>query len=130
MVDMVQLLSTLSAGPKALIPSFYENVRHSTKTELESYDFLSKITKKPVSNLRSRWREPSLSIHSLGGSGPPNSTVISHSVPASARPESRIWRHVVMIPGWRLSEKGDTSFSASQFPANENKRSIRTRICN
>ncbi|KZP01327.1 glutathione degradosome [Calocera viscosa TUFC12733] len=82
MVDMVQLLSTLSAGPRVLIPGFYENVRPATKGELETYDILSEITGKPAANLRSRWREPSLSIHSLGGSGPANSTVIPHSVRA------------------------------------------------
>ncbi|KZT56318.1 glutathione degradosome [Calocera cornea HHB12733] len=82
MIDMIQVLSSLSAGPKVSIPGFYDNVRPATIGELQAYELLSDITGKRASDLRSRWREPSLSIHNLGGSGPANATVIPHSVRA------------------------------------------------
>ncbi|EJU03191.1 glutathione degradosome [Dacryopinax primogenitus] len=111
MVDMVQLLSTLSAGPSVLIPGFYENVRPATKAELDAFDTLSDITGKPASNLRARWREPSLSIHSLGGSGPGNSTTIPHSVRAKVS--------VRIVPDQELEEiaQGLVNHLQSSFKA-------------
>jgi len=113
MIDMVQLLSTLTVGCQIKVPGFYKNVRQPTKAELEEFDRLSLITGKAASTLRWRWREPSLSIHSLSGSGPSNSTIIPHSVRAKVS--------VRIVPDQDLEEIADrlvdhfkTSFNALQ----------------
>ncbi|KAF8489393.1 hypothetical protein JB92DRAFT_3013429 [Gautieria morchelliformis] len=76
MVDMVKLLARLSEGSKVLVPAFYDRVQPQTASEQELYQILEDITHKPASSLSSRWREPSLSIHSVETSGPGSATVI------------------------------------------------------
>ncbi|KAG9028121.1 hypothetical protein FS842_004810, partial [Serendipita sp. 407] len=70
MFDMVSILSKLSSGGKVFIPHFYEDVRQQTEEEQELYRLLERMTGKPASYLTAKWREPSLSIHSLETSGP------------------------------------------------------------
>jgi len=82
MFDMVKLLATLSAGDKILIPGFYDAVLPQDEEEKTLYELLSTVTGRPASSLSSRWREPSLSIHSLEVSGPGNATVIPARVKA------------------------------------------------
>lgn len=47
-----------------------DSVRPQTEAEKELYVRLSELTKKPASALSSRWREPSLTVHSIEISGP------------------------------------------------------------
>ncbi|KAJ2935286.1 hypothetical protein H1R20_g1809, partial [Candolleomyces eurysporus] len=83
MVDMVKLLAALTDDRnRVLIPEFYDAVRVKSDEEKELYDLLSQITQKPASSLVARWREPSLTIHTIEISGPKNATVIPGSVKA------------------------------------------------
>jgi len=47
-----------------------DKVRSETSEEKELYKLLSEVTQKPATLLSSRWREPSLTIHSVEISGP------------------------------------------------------------
>lgn len=47
-----------------------DKVRPETSEEKELYKLLSEVTQKPATLLSSRWREPSLTIHSVELSGP------------------------------------------------------------
>ncbi|KAI5122438.1 hypothetical protein M0805_008751 [Coniferiporia weirii] len=82
MFDMVKLLASLSAGQRVLIPGFYDFVQPQTTVEEKLYELLSTVTGQTASSFSSKWREPSLSIHSLEVSGPGNATVIPASVKA------------------------------------------------
>ncbi|KAF9454810.1 glutathione degradosome [Macrolepiota fuliginosa MF-IS2] len=83
MVDMVKLLATLTDRHGHIqIPSFYDKVRAPTEEEEELYKLLSEVTQKSASLLRSRWREPSLTMHNIEISGPKNPTVIPSTVKA------------------------------------------------
>ncbi|KAF5360448.1 hypothetical protein D9756_004816 [Leucocoprinus leucothites] len=83
MADMVKLLATLTSGQGRIqIPHFYDHVRPQTEEEEELYKLLSEVTQKPASLLRSRWREPSLTMHNIEISGPKNSTIIPSTVKA------------------------------------------------
>ncbi|KIM43328.1 hypothetical protein M413DRAFT_69177 [Hebeloma cylindrosporum] len=83
MVDMVKLLATLLDGKRVVqIPHFYDRVRPETSEEKELYKLLSEVTQRPATLLSSRWREPSLTIHSVEISGPKNATVIPGTVKA------------------------------------------------
>ncbi|KAF8516831.1 Zn-dependent exopeptidase [Hysterangium stoloniferum] len=82
MIDMVKLLASLTSGSQVLIPEFYDQVRPLDPSEQKSYAHLSSITNKPAQSLSSRWREPSLSIHSIETRGPGNSTIIPSKVSA------------------------------------------------
>ncbi|KAJ6584681.1 hypothetical protein B0H19DRAFT_1106072 [Mycena capillaripes] len=81
LLDMVQLLSTLTdAQHQVRIPGFYDRVRPQTDVEKELYKRLATITGRPASSLSSRWREPSLTVHSIEISGPKNATVIPGTI--------------------------------------------------
>ncbi|CCM00624.1 uncharacterized protein FIBRA_02660 [Fibroporia radiculosa] len=83
MLDMLKILGTLIDGDKRVtIPNFYDSVRPLASDEEQSYTVISKLTGTPASSLASRWREPSLTIHSVEVSGPRNSTVIPATVKA------------------------------------------------
>ncbi|KIJ54859.1 hypothetical protein M422DRAFT_64082 [Sphaerobolus stellatus SS14] len=82
MGDIVRILSALSEGSKVLIPGFYDKVRPQTDSEKALYTLLSNVTHKPAETLSSKWREPTLSLHSVESSGPGNATVIPASVKA------------------------------------------------
>ncbi|CAA7261422.1 unnamed protein product [Cyclocybe aegerita] len=83
MVDMVKLLATLIDNNRVVqIPAFYDQVREQTEEEKELYKLLSDVTQRPASLLSSRWREPSLTVHNIGISGPRNATVIPGTVKA------------------------------------------------
>jgi len=77
MFDMVRLLAALTDGQRrVLIPGFYDHVRPQTEEEKELYKLLSAVTQRPAASLSSRWREPSLTLHTIEISGPKNATVI------------------------------------------------------
>ncbi|KAG6909272.1 hypothetical protein DXG01_001334 [Tephrocybe rancida] len=77
MLDMVRLLASLTDGQrKVQIPGFYDHVRPQTQEERELYKLLSDVTRRPAASLSSRWREPSLTLHTIEISGPKNATVI------------------------------------------------------
>ncbi|PVF99923.1 Zn-dependent exopeptidase [Serendipita vermifera] len=80
MFDMVHLLNSISSGGKVTIPHFYDNVRPQSEEEQELYRLLEEKTGQDAKYLTSKWREPSLSIHSIETSGPGNRTVIPSNV--------------------------------------------------
>ncbi|XP_006462650.1 hypothetical protein AGABI2DRAFT_179317 [Agaricus bisporus var. bisporus H97] len=83
MTDMVHLLAKLrDCSGRILVPGFYDCVQPATKEEEELYQLLSDVTCKPASHLRSRWCEPSLTIHNIEISGPKNATIIPSKVKA------------------------------------------------
>lgn len=59
-----------------------ESVRPESEEETSNYELLSKITHKAPAILESRWREPSLTIHTVEVSGPKSesSNSIRHSL--------------------------------------------------
>ena len=95
-LNLELLLGCLSSGERVLIPRFYDEVRAVTKDERLGYEKIVELldpqqgstahgsdgssASKPlppsVDSLMSRWRFPSLSIHSISVSGSGNSTVI------------------------------------------------------
>ncbi|KAJ7242825.1 hypothetical protein B0H12DRAFT_839440 [Mycena haematopus] len=81
LLDMVHLLSTLTDKQHQVrIPGFYDQVCQQTAAEKELYQRLAAITGTPASSLSSRWREPSLTVHSIEISGPKNPTVIPGTI--------------------------------------------------
>jgi di- and tripeptidase len=57
-------------------------VRPLDEEEAGLFRLLEAVTQLSASSLKSRWREPSLTIHCVRGSGPRNPTVIPASVTA------------------------------------------------
>ncbi|KAI0051074.1 Zn-dependent exopeptidase [Auriscalpium vulgare] len=83
MQDMIQLLATLSdKDRKVLIPGFYDDVRPRTEQETEAFKLIEAATNNTAESLAARWREPSLTVHNILGSGPRNPTVIPATVTA------------------------------------------------
>ncbi|KAJ7750951.1 hypothetical protein DFH07DRAFT_961172 [Mycena maculata] len=81
LLDMVHLLATLTdAQQQVRIPGFYDRVRQQTDAEKCLYQRLAIVTGRPAASLSSRWREPSLTVHSIEISGPKNATVIPGSI--------------------------------------------------
>ena len=91
--DLIALLATLTAPDgKVAIPGFYDKIPLMTKSEKERYQVISEtlIRQNPelgdIQNLadsfKARWREPSLTIHRVRTSGPPNSSIISRAATA------------------------------------------------
>jgi di- and tripeptidase len=52
-----------------LRPFIDDQVRPQTASEVEDYQVLAKITGKPARSIASRWREPSLTVHSVYAAG-------------------------------------------------------------
>ncbi|KAH9966153.1 Zn-dependent exopeptidase [Russula compacta] len=83
MRDMIQVLAGLTDhNHNVLIPGFYDKVLPLDDEEAGLFRLLEAVTRHSAATLNSRWREPSLTIHSVRGSGPHNSTVIPASVMA------------------------------------------------
>ncbi|KAI9446065.1 Zn-dependent exopeptidase [Lactarius indigo] len=83
MQDMVQVLAELTdRDRKVLIPNFYDAVRPQDDEEATLFRLLESATQQSAASLSARWREPSLTIHSVRGSVPTNPTVIPASVTA------------------------------------------------
>lgn len=80
MFDLVNILNSISQGSCILIPNFYDNVRQQSDDERSLYKHLEEVTGQSAQYLAAKWREPSLSIHSVKTSGPGNRTVIPSSV--------------------------------------------------
>jgi di- and tripeptidase len=57
-------------------------VRPLDEEEVALFRLLESVTQLSAASLKSRWREPSLTIHSVRGSGPHNPTVIPGLVTA------------------------------------------------
>lgn len=57
-------------------------MRPLDEEEVALFRLLESVTQLSAASLKSRWREPSLTIHSVRGSGPHNPTVIPGSVAA------------------------------------------------
>lgn len=53
-----------------------DKVRPQTSEEKELYKLLSEVTQRPATLLSSRWREPSLTIHSVEISGPKSKMMV------------------------------------------------------
>ncbi|KAI9511084.1 Zn-dependent exopeptidase [Russula earlei] len=83
MQDMIRVLAGLTDhNRKALIPGFYDKVRPLDDKEAELFHLLENVTQQSAASIKSRWCEPSLTIHTIRGSGPHNPTVIPASVTA------------------------------------------------
>ncbi|KAG8907880.1 hypothetical protein FRB99_001739 [Tulasnella sp. 403] len=82
MMDMVKLLGKLQDGRKISIPGFYDRIRPPSEEEDGIFNVLEKVTGKSASSFSSRWREPTLSVHSISDSGFGNSTIIPSRVRA------------------------------------------------
>lgn len=83
MQDIVQVLAELTDRDRnVLIPGFYDKVRPQDDEEAALFRLLESATRQSAASLSARWREPSLTIHSVRGSGPNNPTVIPASVTA------------------------------------------------
>ncbi|KAG8923467.1 hypothetical protein FRC00_006232 [Tulasnella sp. 408] len=83
MMDMTKVLSKLSEGTRIAIPGFYDNVRKPVQEEDESFRLLSEVTGRTPASFSSRWREPTLSVHSIQDSGlSGNPTIIPSRVRA------------------------------------------------
>ncbi|KAH9993855.1 Zn-dependent exopeptidase [Russula vinacea] len=77
MRDMIQILAELTdRNRNVLIPSFYDKVRPLDEEEAALFRLLEAVTQLSATSLKARWREPSLTIHSVRGSGPHNPTVL------------------------------------------------------
>jgi hypothetical protein len=59
-----------------------DKVRTQDGEEAALFRLLEAVTQRSAASLISRWREPSLTIHSVRGSGPHNPTVIPASITA------------------------------------------------
>ena len=86
--DLIALLAALTGSVgEVTVPGFYDNIPPMTKLEHERYQLISEtlIRQNPelgdvralAESFKARWREPSLTIHRVKNSGPPNSSVIS-----------------------------------------------------
>ncbi|KAN0141012.1 Zn-dependent exopeptidase [Lactarius tabidus] len=83
MQDMVQVLAELTNRDRqVLIPGFYDQVRPQDDEEAALFRLLESATQQSAASLSARWRQPSLTIHCVHGSGPTNPTVIPASVTA------------------------------------------------
>ncbi|KAI0271199.1 Zn-dependent exopeptidase [Russula aff. rugulosa BPL654] len=83
MRDMIQVLAGLTdRNRNVLVPNFHDKVRPLDEEEVALFRLLESVTQLSAASLKSRWREPSLTIHSVRGSGPHNPTVIPGSVAA------------------------------------------------
>ncbi|KAG6886585.1 hypothetical protein C0992_003273 [Termitomyces sp. T32_za158] len=118
MFDMVRLLASLTdAQRRVQIPGFYDHVRPQTEEEKKLYKLLSDVTQRPAASLSSRWREPSLTLHTIEVSGPKNATVIPGLVKSQVS--------VRVVPDQDLDtitealiEYLETSFKTLQSPNN------------
>jgi len=88
--DLIALLATLTgADGQVNIPSFYDNIPPMSKAEKERYQVISNtlLRENPdlgdartlAESFKARWREPSLTIHSVKNSGPSKSSIISRA---------------------------------------------------
>lgn len=79
-----------------------DSVRPVSEKEKGSYTVLSRVTQTPASLLATRWREPSLTVHNVGISGPKRKLsdrlgcflVIEMVLPDSTVISSRVRAHV------------------------------------
>lgn len=92
--DLIQILAQLTTpGGQINIPDFYEPIPAVTAAEMERYATISRtlLRLNPESgsaeelkaSLKKRWSEPSITIHRIKSSGPPNSTIIPRLAKAS-----------------------------------------------
>lgn len=89
-LDLVNLLSKLATDEgEIIVPEFHSSVRPVTADELHFYEAIEGKLHKPgdttttTSQLMTRWRYPSLTIHGINVSGPSNSTLIPKTAKAS-----------------------------------------------
>ncbi|THH19346.1 hypothetical protein EW146_g1817 [Bondarzewia mesenterica] len=123
MQDMVQLLSKLMGKDrKVLIPGFYDCVRPQDEEEKQLFKVLESVTQSPASSLAARWREPSLTIHNVEGSGPRNPTVIPGTVKAQVS--------LRIVPDQELDTIGESlcQYVRDSFKALESPNSLKVAI--
>lgn len=91
--DLIALLATLTGDDGGIsIAGFYQHIPPISKVEEERYQVLSNTLLRHNSDLgdarnlaesfKARWREPSLTIHSVKHSGPSKSSIISRAATA------------------------------------------------
>ncbi|KAA1473719.1 Zn-dependent exopeptidase [Dentipellis sp. KUC8613] len=124
MQDMVQLLATLtSSDRKVVIPGFYDRVRPQDEEERLLFTLLESVTQTPASLLAARWREPSLTIHYVQGSGPRNQTVIPATVTAQVS--------VRIVPDQDVATIGSAlrQFLQESFAKQNSPNKLKVSIC-
>lgn len=84
-IDLINVLSKLNDDDgKVKLPNFYSTIRPMSKREMSLYEDITKRVKGVrVDELMTKWRLPSLTVHSVTVSGPGNSTVIPHAAMAT-----------------------------------------------
>ncbi|KAK9384955.1 hypothetical protein V1515DRAFT_301463 [Lipomyces mesembrius] len=86
LMDLTKLLAKLTddAG-KVLVPGFYEPVRPIAEAEERLYEQIGENSSIGLSKelLMAKWRLPSLTVHAINVSGPPNQTIIPHKATAT-----------------------------------------------
>ncbi|VEU19775.1 DEKNAAC100814 [Brettanomyces naardenensis] len=84
-IDLINLLSKLNDDTgRVRLPNFYSTIKELADDELRLYEQITKKVKgAEISELMTKWRLPSLTVHRISVSGPGNSTVIPHAATAS-----------------------------------------------
>ncbi|KAK9244818.1 hypothetical protein V1506DRAFT_540128 [Lipomyces tetrasporus] len=86
LMDLTKLLAKLTDDSgRVLVPGFYEPVRPITEAEERLYEQIGENSSIGLSKelLMAKWRLPSLTIHAIVVSGPPNQTIIPHKATAT-----------------------------------------------
>ncbi|KAK9367272.1 hypothetical protein V1509DRAFT_626807 [Lipomyces kononenkoae] len=86
LMDLTKLLAKLTDDSgKVLVPGFYEPVRPITEAEELLYEQIGENSPIGLSKelLMAKWRLPSLTVHAINVSGPPNQTIIPHRATAT-----------------------------------------------
>ncbi|KAI5953412.1 hypothetical protein KGF54_002784 [Candida jiufengensis] len=84
-MDLMHILSTLMdpITQEIKIPDFYDKLLPLTNEESELYEKIKSQLNINIEQLKSKWRQPSLTIHKIQVSGPNNNTVIPQVVNAT-----------------------------------------------
>ena len=91
--DLITLLATLTGADQEVnIPGFYDHIPPMTKAEKERYQVISNTLLRDdpglgdvrtlAESFKARWRDPSLTVHSVRASGPSKSSIISRAATA------------------------------------------------
>ncbi|KAK9320609.1 hypothetical protein V1517DRAFT_328863 [Lipomyces orientalis] len=86
LMDLTKLLAKLTDDSgRVLVPGFYEPVRPITEAEERLYEQIGENSSIGLSKelLMAKWRLPSLTVHAIVVSGPPNQTIIPHKATAT-----------------------------------------------
>lgn len=124
--DLVNLVSKLATdGGEIVVPRFHESVRPVNAAEKQLYAAIDRRlhgASGTVSELMTRWRYPSLSIHRIAVSGPGNSTLIPQSATAT------LSLRIVPDQAMDVIQAALTSFLHAEFAAFGSPNALSVRI--